>query len=264
MSWREISDIMWNNAKRNQPKFGAGFIPSVPKDADSDGFAPKSTKGSCDLLGLTFGIGYLDNEDRPTTRRITIVDVHNITSSQLGFVARCHETRKVKLFDLGRITLVTDWLSGEEFANLDEYFRRTLHADLQSLLSSSFNPFKACRPGLTFLSALAHSDGRLLEEEMDEIAIYCDQVCRGLGLELTDKQVQALHNFVVRFSPEEHSIAEAIEHFKENEEEARLLEKHATRLMDADGVQTSEEVDLVLKFINVGICLSLYSERRMR
>lgn len=251
MSWREISEIMWNNAQSNSPKFGAGFVPNVSKDSDADNFAPKSRKGTCDLLGLTFGISYADENGIPSSRRITVVDVHSIDNNSLGLVARCHETKKVKLFPLARITVVTDWLSGKEFANLDEFFKLNFHADLQSVLSSSFNPFKACRPGLTFLSALAHSDGRLLEEEMNEIAIYCDQVCRDLGLELTDKQVQALHNFVVRFSPEENAINEAIEHFKGNEAGARLLEKHAKRLMDADGVQTPEEVDLILNFNNV-------------
>ena len=239
---------MWQNAEKNTPKFSAGFVPSKPDSSDSEDQVPKTNKGSCDLLGLTFGITYLDDEGQPSNRRITVVDIHNTSSDRLGLIARCHESRRRKLFNLDQISMVTDWLSGKEFPSLDDYFRDTFRADLQSALSASFDPFKACRPGLTFLAALAHSDGRLLEEEFNEIAIYCDQVCRKLGLELTDRQLEDLHNFVLRFSPEEEAIREAIEHFQDNEEDAKLLAKHAKRLMDADGVQTPEELSLILNF----------------
>ena len=251
MSWRDVSEIMWDNVKRKPPKFGAGFVPDVSKDQDGKDLSQNSYKGSSDLLGLTFGIGYIDAEDNQSNRRITILKLHKIDSEKLGFVARCHETHKVKLFELARITLVTDWINGEEFSNLEEYFKTTFHSDLKNLLSASFDPFKACRPGLTFLSAIAHSDGRLIEEEIDEIAIYCDQVCRGLGLVLTDKQAEGLRNAVIRFSPDKEAIEESIEHFKNNEAEARLLETHANRLMNADGVQTPEEIALILKFKDV-------------
>lgn|GEM_PF-3149278 len=247
MNWRNVSEMLWRVTEDNPPAFPAGFVPDVAKD-DGRGdhiIATNATIG--DLLGLTFAIEYQSQDKSTSRRRITVIEVVTI-GGETSLVSRCHETQKIRSFRLAGIQRITDWASGRVFHDPKEYFIHLFGQDLDSILEASFDPIKLCRPGLTFLSALAHSDGRLLEAEITQALDYCEEVCQSMALKLDENKRKSLRNFVIRFRPEQDSIIEAIDYFRKNEQAARKLEKHAIRLMNVDGVQAPEEISMILSF----------------
>jgi len=225
--------------------FQASFAPSIAEKFFEENIPSGNGAVPSDLAGVTLGIEYKDTEGNITKRRVTLISLEMDKRSEPTLIALCLETKEMKHFNVGSIISVSDWATEQEYPTLDDFLRDVFQASLSVFINYKFAPLRLCRHGLIYLTALAHADNKLFEVEVDEIVKYCEAVCWSNHVTLDRHAREQIKAFAVRFKTFEEGIDTALAHFRRNPKNKKLLKTCAIKLMEADGVRSPEELEMI-------------------
>lgn len=230
-----------------EPNFEGKFSPNIPDNFEDDDVDDDLKIEPSDLSGISMGIQYCDTKGNVSNRRITCLSVKPKPNGDYYIYAKCHERKHFRSFLYSRITEIIDWDTGEIHEDKDAYFYELFGKEIAELAKVNFDVLAACRPGLTFLTAVAYADGRLDECEIDKIMLYCDDYCSYQNIMLIDDEFTRIRKFISRYNPTEHHLNETLRYFSRRKNDHQVLLRHANKVANSDGVLAPEEFELILE-----------------
>jgi predicted DNA-binding transcriptional regulator YafY len=216
-----------------------------------------------DLHGVSFAIEYKDAHEEITTRRISIRRICASDDGRVYIQSLCHERKAFRSFRFDRIRSVID-MDGVVWPPKD-FFSKELHVDLSAWKNwSAETPSprrKSLGTGLAHrqiandevrvLTALARVDGFMDEKEVDAIITFVMAKADHAGIQENEKSRDALRASLRRQRPNIAAVEESLSRIeKEPVEEQRLFVKTAIRVMDADGVQDTQEFNMLMQILD--------------
>ncbi|WP_156122238.1 hypothetical protein [Aureimonas altamirensis] len=203
--------------------------------------------------GQSFMIEYRDSRGRVTSRRITVFGIKDGKGQVPLLMCRCHERKANRSFRVDRILTCIDYdgeVHGDVPLYLSEAFGMSFAVASRAEEADERNSWPrvmACiKPHATLLAALSHSDGLMLDEELDEATDHCVWMADHYGFTSSQGFRSKIRAYVKRQKPTRGSVWDACAKLREEDRiaEAEFF-RAAIRVIDADGLRHPEEEILI-------------------
>lgn len=205
--------------------------------------------------GLAFAMEYRDSRNAVTRRRITLNSFRATGDGHYLMRAFCHERKAVRSFRTDRVVSIIDFdgVVWEPLAYFDDLgIRLPLSGPaVMAIKRAAPKPGEAqreaCADELCILAALSRSDGHLHDFEVEAMMDFAAEACDRQGMAFGEADRVGLARYVRKLCPDVTAVGESLLRLKRRASPAadKLLLRAMMAVMDADEVQTPEEVAFV-------------------
>lgn len=211
------------------------FCQALPDHDDEHDESDEEYLDESDLQGQSFVIDYCDSSGEVSTRRVTVRKLERTTDGCLCIKTFCWERKAARAFRADRILTLRHVTDLTPILNPAAFFEQYMHDGIDGEAAALL---KRVRPGLRVLLYLARCDGTVHPSENDVMRQYVSAHSTGSSVSWS-----AIELFLEKQHPD-HALARSM--LKASlavRAEAERLLAAAKRLVDADGVLTTEEIE---------------------
>jgi hypothetical protein len=234
------------------PLAPAAFSPQLPEvdseetEHDAEDFEPDLES----VAGVGCIISYRDSQGVESVRRITCRKLSQ-RAATFYLQAYCHERAALRTFRVDRVTEVACGVTGEIFSPASTFFARYgAENEGGAAVGFGLNVQLAAdlRAGLNVLAFLARADGRVVPEEEDVMATYCQSFALRFGNDGFDHDGSC--RYATQLAPDAETFYVSLVRLTRDgapQGLAQLTRRAAGQLIEADGVQHEREFHFGLK-----------------
>jgi len=197
------------------------------------------------LIGLTVGVEYKDENDNISKRWVSIIKFANSFAGYRSIRGYCFMREDLRTFRLDRIVnLFNEEGQTYDMNNLLDFSSETSEEETyHSIIETKHWPL--IRDGLRVLIAVARSDGYLHPKEVLVIIDFIKSEAERFGFPLNNHDTLHLEEYINKQQPSGEVVAACLTRLNDAGDEVQdIVSEYLQRTIYADGVLAQEEIEI--------------------